>query len=87
MRFIGYIPSMSSHGGMFFRVGYRVSTLESGSPLLNGDWHVCPRKHHGVRRLRGTGFATDSGRRYACRLDSCGCLAYIRSSSNVVATD
>lgn len=87
MRFQGYAPAMSSHGGMFFISGYRVSTLEVGSPLLHGDWHACPRRHHGITMLRATGFAVDSGRRYACLLDSCGCGAYIRSSSSVVATD
>ena len=87
MRLIGYWPVLSSHGGMFFIVGMRISRLDGKRPLLNGDWHACPRKHHGVTRIRATGFATDLGRKYACRLDSCGCGAYIKSSSSVVATD
>ena len=83
----GYWPALSSHGGLYFIAGTRVSTLDWGWPILDGDWHLCPKKHHGITRVRGTGFATDSGRKYACKLDTCDCGAYIKSSSSVVATD
>ena len=87
MRQIGLCPSMSDHGGMIIPSFGRISLVEGSLPILDGDWHICPRKHHGLSWVHGTGFATDMGIRYGCRLDSCGCGAYINFSSPIVTTD
>lgn len=87
MRSIGVCPSISSHGGIIIPASARISTVDGVPPVLDGDWHICPLKHHGVTFIQGTGFATDTGRRYGLFLDRCGCGAYIVFSSPTVTSD
>lgn len=86
--FIGVGPSASSHGGIFFLTGPRNTTVDGSSPLLAGDMHACPRKHHGVTTLSGSGFATAMGRRFSLSgLDRSGCGAYITMYSPTTTSD
>lgn len=89
-RAIGVCPAWSDHGGLFFPSSARISTVDNGGPalpLVTGDYHICPRKHHGISVLQATGFARDYGRAYGCYYDSCGCGAHVVQCSAIVRTD
>lgn len=87
MMMLAYSPGPSTHGGKVIPAASHNVIASGKKPSIMGDYHVCPRKGHGLKRVISRGFVTFNGKPHTLMMDRCGCGAAVLGACAGVFSD